>query len=70
MNDLRTEQVQVSDFQAELASIIGKELTAETIDTYAESAFEDLVELIGRATENYPVGEVLSGKELEDAACA
>lgn len=70
MNNLQAEQVQAPDFQAELASITGRELTAETLDTYAESAFEDLVELIGRVTENYPVGEGFSGKELEDAASA
>ncbi len=71
MSVSRAEQAEATpDFQAGLASIVGKPLTVETIDTYAESALEDLGEFVQQVADSYPVRGVINGKDLEDAACA
>lgn len=70
MSSLRAEQAVMPDFQAELTDIIDKPLTAETIDIYAESALDDLAELIQRVADSYPAHSSAHGKDLEDAACA
>lgn len=70
MSEQRVSQVEeIPDFQAGLAAIINKPLTAETIDTYAESALADVGELMQKVGNSYPLRHAVDGKDLEDAAC-
>lgn len=60
---------QTSEFRARLEDITSRQLDAQTVDTYADSAFNDLVALIGDATKWADLEDSdLSGQEKERRA--